>query len=398
MRIKTFEGKTEQEALEKAREELGVNAVVMSIRRTNKKSVLPFMKNNKVEITAAVENGQEIIQTPKIDNKLESGVTKNLAEELQIKENLIKEQERAIEKLTEKVQKSDELIGTLTRDIIESSMERNNIKNEYDNEVLYEVFERLVSQDVMEPVAHYLLESLNGLGKDELNYNNVMKVVYSKIIDIIGEISVINTNIYAKDRIKTVFFMGPTGVGKTTTIAKLSSKFILEDHLNVGLITADTYRIAAVDQLKTYADILGADIKVAYDKTDMIDAHNSMVKSKDLIIVDTAGRSHKNVENVNDLVELVNSINDADRYLVMSLTTKSEDLIDIITTYSKNIDFKLILTKIDETETLGSIVNICFMTGKKISYITNGQSVPHDIRKLEPEFVAKSILGFGGEY
>ncbi len=413
MRVKTFTGKTEEEALQKAKAELGNEAVVLNIKKINKKGVFSLFKNLRVEITAAIENNQEekdnksttlntlnnLKQEKVQQNKMENIETFKHEPTIAFKENNIPfsssqldDKEEIIKQLNEKIKKSDELISTLTKDVLELS-EKKEIKDEniFKNSYKQEVFNLLIEQNVLKTIAHKMLDEIN----DDLitNVDICKRLVYKKIIDIISEPELININLYSRDREKVVFFIGPTGVGKTTTIAKLASKFILEENIVMGLITSDTYRIAAVEQLKTYAEILGIDISVIYNKNDMMSAYNNMINSKDLVFVDTAGRTHKNEENIHELVELMSVVDDSDKYLVLSLTTKSDDLTDIVQTYSKYFDFKILFTKADETISLGPILNVCYMTNKKISYITNGQMVPNDVYRLEPESVAKSILG-----
>jgi len=189
--------------------------------------------------------------------------------------------------------------------------------------------------------------------------------------------------------------MGPTGVGKTTTIAKLSSVLSLNHNMKVGFITADTYRIAAVEQLKTYAEILGLDVRVVYSNDDIENSVDEMRILNDVILIDTAGRSHRNEDNVVELAGILNSLPDSRHYLVLSATTKCEDMLEIIHTYETVTDFDLIVTKLDETASLGSILNICYLTGKKISYVTFGQNVPDDIEVIKPDKIAMSLLGIG---
>ncbi len=412
MRVKTFTGKTEEETLIKVKEELGEEAVVLNIKKINKKGFFNILNNSRVEIMAAVDNSQvkkssnlENFKNIKIDNnsslpnddfseklKLAGKRIGNTESEIINEDFVIKEKEAVINQLNDKIKKSDELISTLTKDILELS-DKGDIKqnSRFTNPYKEEAFNILLEQNVLEGIAISILSEIDD---DIVTSLEVCKrLLYKKIIDIISEPEVININLYSRKREKVVFFMGPTGVGKTTTIAKLASKFILEENMVVGLITSDTYRIAAVEQLRTYAKILDIDLNVVYNKNDMISSYNNMINSKDLVFVDTAGRSHRNEENINELVELMNVVDESDKYLVLSLTTKSDDLIDIVQTYSKYFDFKILLTKADETITLGTVLNICYVTNKKVSYITNGQTVPNDIYLLEAESVAKSILG-----
>ena len=187
-------------------------------------------------------------------------------------------------------------------------------------------------------------------------------------------------------------FVGPTGVGKTTTIAKIASYFTLNLNKKVALITADTYRIAAVEQLRTYANILNIPIKVVYTAQELNEAIG-FFKEKDIILVDTAGRSFNNNEHQDEIVELVNKIKEKEVFLVLSLTTKYKDLVSITKAYERIPEYKIVFTKLDETSSYGNILNIKRKTGVKLSYVTFGQNVPDDISELNPHVIAKKILG-----
>ncbi len=121
-----------------------------------------------------------------------------------------------------------------------------------------------------------------------------------------------------------------------------------------------------------------------------------MANRKNLILIDTAGRSHKSNEAVDDVKDFIDTIPELKKYLVLSLSTKVEDLIEIVNTYSKDVDFNLIFTKLDETSSYASLLNVCFMTNKKVSYVSFGQTVPNDIKVVDPDEIAKNILGLGG--
>ncbi len=188
-----------------------------------------------------------------------------------------------------------------------------------------------------------------------------------------------------------IFFIGPTGVGKTTTIAKIAANYSLEKGLNVGLISSDTYRIAAVEQLKVYSDILSVPIEVIYSPKEI---HHALDKlyDRDVVLVDTAGRSHKNKEHIEELNLLLNEVREKTVYLVISSTTKFSDLKDILSTYSFIDNYKIIFTKIDEVSTYGPILNIAMKYPEHISYITTGQSVPDDIEVVTSNTILDMLL------
>ena len=163
------------------------------------------------------------------------------------------------------------------------------------------------------------------------------------------------------------------------------------------LITADTYRIAAVEQLKTYANILGIPLEVVYSADEM-DKTIDELKEFDLVFVDTAGRSHQNAEQVQDIKKILDKVPEEDKevYLVLSATTKYKDLKKISEVYRKITEYYLIFTKLDETDTVGNIFNIHMLTGAQLSYATWGQNVPDDIGKMDAQKITKQLLGGNG--
>jgi flagellar biosynthesis protein FlhF len=194
---------------------------------------------------------------------------------------------------------------------------------------------------------------------------------------------------------KVVFFIGPTGVGKTTTIAKIASKFSVDSEKKVALLTADTYRIAAADQLHTYANILEVPFRVIYSTEEMEQALKDF-RDYDFILVDTAGHSHHNEAQKENMKAFVHSLDgkaEKEVFLVLSATTKYSDLISIADAYSAITDYKLIFTKLDETDTLGNLLNIKLHTGTELSYVTCGQNVPDDIENFNPQKTVKQLLG-----
>jgi flagellar biosynthesis protein FlhF len=191
------------------------------------------------------------------------------------------------------------------------------------------------------------------------------------------------------------FFVGPTGVGKTTTIAKIASSYRIEKHMKVALLTADTYRIAAAEQLRTYANILEVPFRVVYTEEEMTAAIEDF-KDYDFILVDTTGHSPNNDSQFEDMSDLINAVETPAKkevFLVLSASTKYKDLKKIADMYKGLSDYKLIFTKLDETSTLGSIYNLRIYTGAMVSYVTYGQSVPDDIDYFNPQSTVKQLLG-----
>lgn len=186
-------------------------------------------------------------------------------------------------------------------------------------------------------------------------------------------------------------FVGPTGVGKTTTLAKLAAHAALYHNKKTAVITADTYRIGAVDQLRTYADILNVPLEVVMTPGEMEEALRRH-QDKDNIFVDTAGRPSSNREQLAELRQMLAVIPEKTTFLVLSCTTKSSDLLKIANDFRIADYDQLIFTKADETGSLGIILNLASQTGCSIAYVTVGQNVPDDILAAEPEKLATLMV------
>ena len=186
-------------------------------------------------------------------------------------------------------------------------------------------------------------------------------------------------------------FIGTTGVGKTTTLAKIAAHFVLEQSLKGALITADTYRISAVEQLKKYAEILGLPVEVVYSAADLKKAITRH-RSKDFILVDTAGRSQYNEFQMDELKEFLAAHPRMERHLVVSATTKEQDAAQIVERFAPCKPDRIIFTKTDETQTIGMVLNLLAEQDIPLSFLSNGQSVPDDIIPATAERLAELLL------
>jgi flagellar biosynthesis protein FlhF len=192
--------------------------------------------------------------------------------------------------------------------------------------------------------------------------------------------------------VRYAFFFGPTGVGKTTTIAKLAANSMLKEKRKIGFITADTYRMAAVEQLKTYANILNVPLEVVFSPKEMAAAMERL-SDCDLIFVDTAGRNFRNDEYVEGIRELLEHGKDSVNYLVLSLSSKFNDMKAIVQNFAEVQVKQVIFTKADETNSFGTMLNVCQEMNLQLSYVTTGQNVPDDIVVATPELVSTMIMG-----
>lgn len=190
---------------------------------------------------------------------------------------------------------------------------------------------------------------------------------------------------------RIVALVGTTGVGKTTTLAKIAAKFVLERGTEVALITADTYRISAVEQLKTYSDIIGLPLEIVYSPAELKSAIRKF-RLKGLILIDTAGRNQHNDFQIKELVDLLAVDSSIEKHLVLSATTKERDAVDVMDRFAPVKPDRLLFTKTDETESIGTVVNLISSRRAQVSYFTNGQSVPDDIEAAGADILARMLL------
>lgn len=402
MIIKKYKAATEKEAILMAREELGPDAVVMNVKTTKRKGIMKLFKKNTVELTAAID-----------DNVAEKSVVKEgYSEEAQ---NAIEEKINSIARLLEQQMNGgneknteeskdketrgvhfDAVISEAVSDVKVDKQAQNNKASETiaKNKVVELIYNQLLENEVKKEIADDIIGEFDD-GNSKLPLDNILANVYQKIVLKLGEVKPLTTG---ENKPKIVFFVGNTGVGKTTTMAKLASKFKLEEKLDIAMLSIDTYRIAAIEQIKTYANILNTPMEVVYTPED-IKNYVEKYKDCDLIFVDTAGHSHRNEEQKKNLKEMVDAVADYETevFLVVSAVVKYNDLVDIAKTYDKLFDYKLIFTKLDETRASGSILNLKLDMNKTLSYATWGQNVPEDIGVVNPQIVAKSLLGGAGD-
>lgn len=399
MIIKKFQGKTEEEAVSIAKKEMGENVVIMSSRNVKKNGLFSFFSKPQVEITVGMEEENE----KQIYNTLPSRTKINIAPKTPIgvvaDRDIIPEPtvDAAVsspnsQKVIEK--RLDSLQSLLEQQLTKETVEEDFDKEKDDSQVTFLklIYKTLIENEVDEKYVNELMDEIGKISTPNMSVDLILANIYQKMILKFGQPVTIPLG---NDKQKVIFFIGPTGVGKTTTIAKIASQLCVNHKKKVVLLTTDTYRIAAAEQLRTYASILDAPFRVIYTEEEMMTAINDF-KEYDYVLVDTAGHSHHNEEQRNAMLHFLRSVDETvekDTYLVVSATTKYRDLLAIADTYSEMTDYKLIFTKLDETTTFGNLFNICMHTGASMSYVTCGQNVPDDIEVFSPQSTVKQLLG-----
>lgn len=403
MIIKKFQAETEALAVLKAKEEMGSSAVVVNIKTTKHRGISRLFKKDFVEVTAALEETQNNSNSQINEVNVAIGDVHREKAKMNTFESAMFQEEKAME-IEEKLNSLQNLLETSLKpdyETINNMREFEKVTEEKEvtdagknMKFLKLVYNQLIDNEVDERYANEIIGSVQTSIKKETNVDSILAAVYQKVILKIGQPKAIELE---EGKRKVVFFVGPTGVGKTTTIAKLASYFKVEKKVKVGLITSDTYRIAAVEQLRTYADILDVPLHVIYTLEELNRALR-VLDDCDIVLVDTAGRSHKNDEQCAEIEHLINDCvcdDDAQKemYLVLSAATKYKDLQRIYKIFGRIGEYSIIFTKLDETICLGNILNMKLTTGVPVSYITSGQNVPDDIGVLDPQKIARSILG-----
>jgi flagellar biosynthesis protein FlhF len=254
---------------------------------------------------------------------------------------------------------------------------------------------KLIEQEVAEELAEEIVTRVSkGLSKQAIeNEDAVRRAVHDEIarrLPVEGGTGKLEAP--QDGRPRTIALIGPTGVGKTTTIAKLAATFKLKQGKKVGLITMDTYRIAAVEQLRTYAGIIGLPLKVVNTAEQLADAI-AEYRDLDAILIDTAGRSQKASDKLGELKQVLAAADPHEVHLVLSSTVSQKVLLQTIDRFSAVDADRIIFTKLDEAVTGGVLLNVAKRVGKKVSYITTGQEVPHEIEPGDSDRLAELVMG-----
>ncbi len=385
MKVKRYLVKDMNEAMIKIKNELGMDAVILNTRKIKSGGLFKFFKKPVIEVVAAIDEPittsrvnrpqeQQVVQTQQPKPAEFSSLDPEKKMDTTINMEMV-ELKKMVQLLIEKVDHIEH--QTPAAEVTQTSQED-----------FYVDF--LKQRDIQESIAKKILEIVQRqISLNEKNHDTVINAMKVIAREYLGDIKTIDRDIQGKPSV--YMFLGPTGVGKTTTLAKIAARLTLVDNKKIGLITADTYRIAAVEQLKTYSEILGIPLEVIYEAGELEEALYKF-RDKDYILIDTAGRSHKSKELKSDYDELIKFLDSVKVFLVMSMTTSYKDMKSIIESYDFLDDYRLLFTKLDEATSYGNILNLKVVTGKPLSYFTIGQSVPDDIEEADKEKIIQYIF------
>jgi len=336
-----------REACNLIKNDIGPDAVIVSSRKIRDKGIKGIFSPRKLEVTAVVD---EVVQENSFQNEL--GYLKELL---------------------------------LNMPPGGSPNNTTSIKTSFQQgEDFADIRQALQNAEIENGLINNILEQI----KKDFSYKGEEELK-SKLLQLIA--SYFKPVVRSNKKPLIMSFVGPPGVGKTTTLVKIGAIFSLFNDYNIGLITIDTYRIGAVEQLEIYAEIIGASIDVVMTPKDLELAVEKN-RNKDLILIDTAGRPSKNVYQIAELRTFLEVVQSVETYLVLNATAKKRDMVRMLNDYKILGYTGLIFTKVDETEALGSILQAAHISQLPIAYITNGQEVPDDIEAATPELLAEMIL------
>jgi flagellar biosynthesis protein FlhF len=437
MLVKTFQAASMAEALRMVKSELGPDAMILSTKKENTGGILGFFSKSVYRVTAAVDPVPRQAPSPAPSHgthrplperertakeELESSMFAPLAREL--KE--LREKVDALSRREDDVKKPDReenqeealplgfnlknvprgdleeikklLLNTLTKsqeggartvqwpNVSETSPAEAHSGLELlpeDSPLAQELIQSGISTDLIRKI----LDTLNTLPAEDggQNLKNRLGTTFSKLIKFAGTLKM------RKNSPRIIALVGPTGVGKTTTTAKLAAMYALNRGNKVALITMDIFRVGAVEQLKTYSRIMGIPLEVASTPKELekaVEKHSAC----DLIFIDTAGRSHKDKEKLDEMKNFLDNKIPIEVYLCLSATTKDRELEEILNRFKIFQVSKVVFTKIDETESFGNMVNLLMKDNLQIAYFTTGQRVPEDIEVATSAKLADMIL------
>lgn len=387
MEVKTYRAKSMQEALALVRRDLGPEAAVLHTREV-RGSVLRWLRGSRViEVTATTDVSvpSRLVRPRQSEPPSPPPVQPPPS---RLDPPVYDFQQEAQARFREDLKSQLDDLHSLVEDLCRRSAK--SPQHELP-ESLFRLFTDLIEADVNEELARELVDRVRReTSADELVDPMLLKARLARMIE--AEIAVAGPIQLTPGRRRLVALVGPTGVGKTTTIAKLAANYRLREKRRVGLITVDTYRIAAVEQLRTYADIIDLPMEVVSTPREMRQAVLRM-SDLDLILMDTAGRSPRDEVKIQELRSLLTEAAPDEVHLVLSSVASGASLAKTAEKFATVGTTALALTKLDEATSFGGLLPLFRSSKLPLSYLTNGQNVPDDIEAADERKLARLALG-----
>jgi flagellar biosynthesis protein FlhF len=382
MQVKRYKVSSINEALTKIKEDLGPDAIILSAKKINNfgDSAIEVMAARDEKVMLPGKNVNNFISSESNHSSENSAdVYKLFRSEINELKEIVRSTQkenslsRELEELKETMDKFFDILGA------RKGKKNQNINHKVYYQLLASGFTRASACNIIEAIQQKF--SL----QDQLSEDNALKVVEEFIVN-----SLPGEQVRKEDR-RIKAFVGATGVGKTTTLAKLAARYSLMKKVRVGMITTDTFRIAATEQLRTYAKIMGIRMEVASSKETFRNALQ-LLADKDIILVDTPGRGRVDDSYVN-ILDILRQNNDIETNLLISATASEDNLHDMVMQYSSFNYDNLIVTKIDESRRFGILYDVINKARKPVSFLTCGQNVPQDIEEGSPRKIATLMMG-----
>jgi len=382
MKIKKFRAQTMNEAFKKIKAELGSNAIILNVQEQKKTGAFGVTQARFLEVTAAVDDEPIRDSANPFRQKETAGTHQTYSRpKRRPKEpteyGAIEKLQKELQDLRSKYEQLHTQFGT-------------GFHSEHVPPHLMDAYRALSESGVDEGLALSLLRSVaDDIPGRDVSQTVLDRVLLQRMSQLIPESDVpLNT----PNRPRVIALIGPTGVGKTTTIAKLAATDAIFRHKKVGLLSMDTYRIAAIDQLRVFADLSKIPMEVAYSPDDMSRAVQKFSR-KDVIYIDTPGRSPRDGEGIREIQDYLAAIQPDEVHLTVNLSTRSEDLLDAMKRFQVIPSNRIIFTKLDETDRYGNMLTVLKHYRIPVSFVTFGQDVPKTFRPATQSFLSQLILG-----
>ncbi|HEX7511220.1 MAG TPA: flagellar biosynthesis protein FlhF [Chitinivibrionales bacterium] len=394
MKIKKYTAKNMTDALLQIKEDLGEEAIILKTSKIPRK-LFPLGNGDAIEVTAAIDDQAPTRRMPAFAPLAQANTmtykrpkpsgrtngiagasvtddqTVKLASAPELKKAAAPEHKLSVMDIKEEIRELKDLLSPTPG--VDQSIEAGGY-----SEPWVHLYGKLLSAEVRDDLARGLIDRIKGNGTSSTSEaDKRFKEALQSSFPVSGPLKL------KENKPLICVFVGPTGAGKTTTLAKLAAHYRLNKNKSVGIITADTYRIAAIEQIKTFVDIMSISLQVVFSPDEIAQALTACA-GNDIVFVDTAGRSRKNTEHMRDLRQFLDALHPDETHLVLSAGTKDADLQDTIDQYRSMDINRVLFTKFDETGKLGNVYNTVVGSAIPVSYFTFGQGVPDDIELAQP--------------